>query len=102
VTAESPLLDVPHVRETVAPFDPASLTFPWRHRDARVDSLQSSVMHIVKTTSGCPRAETFSAISRFAREHAGFPAREVHVTARPPVPYVSEPWYCCAEPMESV
>lgn len=102
VTADSPLLDVPHVRETVAPFDPASLTFPWRHRDARVDSLQSSVMHIVKTMSGCPRAETFSAISRFAREHAGFPAREVHVTARPPVPCVSEPWYCCAEPMESV
>ena len=44
VTSGSPLLDLPDIREVVAPFDPASLTWPWRHRDPRVDALQADVM----------------------------------------------------------
>ena len=35
------LLDI---REAVGPFDAASLIFPWRHADLRVDALQASVM----------------------------------------------------------
>ena len=33
VTAESRLLELPDIRELVAPFDPQSLTWPWRHAD---------------------------------------------------------------------
>ena len=52
-------------------------------------------------------ASTASAAHRGVRrdlarraEHAGLPASRRTTTSRAPVPYVSEPWYCCAEPME--
>jgi hypothetical protein len=51
-------------------FDPASLTWPWRHRDPRVDALQQSVMRGVAAKAQARRA----------------------------VPHMTEAWYCCAEP----
>ena len=102
VTSGSPLLDLPDVRQVVAPFDPASLTWPWRHHDVGVDALQKAVMQLVGGESGSPRAQVFGAISALAREHAGLPPARGRATRDTPVPCVSEPWYCCAEPMESV
>ena len=102
VTSGSPLLDLPDIREVVAPFDPASLTWPWRHRDSRVDALQADVMRLVMTSTASARTGVFGAISEVAHEHAGLPASARAVTSRAPVPYVSEPWYCCAEPMETL
>ena len=99
VTAGSPLLDLPEVREVVTAFDPASLTWPWRHRDARVDALQTAVMQLVGSTAEMARPEVFGAISALARAHASLPPKRDRATRRLPVPYVSEPWYCCAEPM---
>ena len=101
VTAESPLLHLPGIQERVTEFEPASLTWPWRHEDHRVDDLQAAVMRIVKSTSGATRGETFDAISRLAREQAGLPIGTRRPTSVTPVPVVSEPWYCCAEPMET-
>lgn len=104
VTSGSPLLDLPGVREVVAPFDPGSLTWPWRHHDARVDALQAAVMQLVGGAPATPRPHVFGAISALAREHAGLhpglSPRRGPATRRGPVPYASEPWYCCAEPME--
>jgi hypothetical protein len=102
VTSGSPLLDLPDVRDVVAPFDPASLTWPWRHDDARIDALQTAVMLLVGGASGSPRSQVFGAISALTRDHAGLPPRRGRVTHHTPVPCVSEPWYCCAEPMESL
>ena len=102
VTSGSPLLELPDIREVVAPFDPASLTWPWRHRDPRVDALQADVMRLVMASTASARTGVFGAISALAHEHAGLPASAGTVTSRPPVPYVSEPWYCCAEPMETL
>jgi radical SAM superfamily enzyme YgiQ (UPF0313 family) len=101
VTAESPLLHLPGIQERVTQFEPASLTWPWRHEDHRVDDLQAAVMRIVKSTSGATRGETVDAISRCAREQAGLPIAMRQPTSRTRVPLVSEPWYCCAEPMET-
>ena len=102
VTSGSPLLDLPDIREVVGPFDPASLTSPWRHGDAGVDALQIAVMELVGSASGSPRAQVFGAISSLAREHAGLPPKRGRAARSAPMPYVSEPWYCCAEPMESL
>ncbi|MBI2829080.1 MAG: radical SAM protein [Acidobacteria bacterium] len=102
VTSGSPLLDLPDVREAVSPFDPASLTWPWRHHDARIDALQAAVMQLVGGASETARWEVFSAISALARAHASLPPGRDRATRRAPVPYVSEPWYCCAEPMENL
>lgn len=102
ITSQSPLLELPDIRRRVIAFDQASLTWPWRHDDPRVDELQAGVMHIVKGASGSSRMDVFAAIAAFARSQAGLPApvpRSAAASRR--VPYVSEPWYCCAEPMEN-
>ena len=102
VTADSPLLELPDVRDRVSAYDPASLTWPWKHHDAGVDALQAAVMEIVKDGAARSRADVFADISAFARAAAGLPARPAALSRGPAVPYVSEPWYCCAEPMEIV
>ena len=70
ITNGSPLLELPDIQAVITSFDPASLTWPWRHRDPRVDALQQSVMRTVGV-----RAQT-----------------------RRAVPHMTEAWYCCAEP----
>ena len=102
VTSGSPLLELSDIRDVVSAFDPASLTWPWRHADPRVDLLQAEVMKLVMTASGAPRGALFDAISSLARGAAGLPTRSSRPPSTMPVPYVSEPWYCCAEPMEAV
>jgi radical SAM superfamily enzyme YgiQ (UPF0313 family) len=102
VTAESPLLELSDVRARVSAYDQASLTWPWRHDDSRVDALQASIMRIVGAGAAAPRAAVFATIVAAARAQAGLPTEPRPIAARRAVPYVSEPWYCCAEPMESV
>ena len=70
ITSGSPLLELPDIQAVITEFDPASLTWPWRHRDPRVDALQRSVMQSVSAKSKARRA----------------------------VPHMTEAWYCCAEP----
>ena len=100
VTAESPLLELPDIAAVVQPFDPTSLTWPWTHPDPRVDAMHAGVMRIVRDTGNAPRADIFDAISTLAREALGLsPAARVDRGASAG-PRVTEPWYCCAEPME--
>jgi radical SAM superfamily enzyme YgiQ (UPF0313 family) len=100
VTAESRLLELPDVRALVEPFDPQSLTWPWRHADPRVDELQRNVMGIVSARSNASRGEIFEAIKGPAKAEAiNGPAKAGHYV-RPIPPFVTEAWYCCAEPMD--
>jgi hypothetical protein len=93
VTAESRLLELPDMRDHVEPFDAQSLLFPWRHSDPRVDELQPAAMRIAGA-SPAPRGELFEQIRALAtgsgqprpRQNGGCP------------PYMTEGWYCCAEP----
>jgi radical SAM superfamily enzyme YgiQ (UPF0313 family) len=101
VTAGSPLLELPGIRAAAGAFDPASLTWPWRHADPGVDALQSEVMQAASAASALSRSEAFEAIVRLARDRSGLAPKSRTRAVRTPVPCVSEPWYCCAEPMES-
>jgi radical SAM superfamily enzyme YgiQ (UPF0313 family) len=109
VTAQSALLELPDLRARLEPFDAASLTWPWRHGDPRVDALQRDVMAIVASMAASSRSAAFAAIAALARERAGLPARSApdrsagcstasccHAPAG--VPHMTEAWYCCAEP----
>jgi radical SAM superfamily enzyme YgiQ (UPF0313 family) len=109
VTAESKLLELPDIRDAVEPFDPASLTWPWRHPDTRVDALQTAVMRIAGMR--IPRTEAFAAIARTAYAAAGLtrglaqsltpgltPNLTPGLTPGLTPPYMTEGWYCCAEP----
>jgi hypothetical protein len=98
VTAESALLELPDVSALVAPFDATSLTWPWRHADPCVDTLQRDLMALVSAKAGEPRGLVFEAIERLARGDAapapGHQPPSMHVVP----PYLTEGWYCCAEP----
>jgi radical SAM superfamily enzyme YgiQ (UPF0313 family) len=100
VTAESPMLELPDIAAVVEPFDATSLTWPWAHPDPRVDALHQAVMRIVRDGGNAPRGEVFEAISALARETLGRSAPPRVHRAGTAGPRVTEPWYCCAEPME--
>jgi radical SAM superfamily enzyme YgiQ (UPF0313 family) len=94
VTAESKLLELPDIRDLVDPFDAQSLTFPWRHADPRVDELQRAIMTLVSESNHVSRSDLFDRIRILATGRSGHPARATRVTP----PYMTEGWYCCAEP----
>ena len=95
----SRLLELAEVRTLANTFDPKTLSFPWSHPDPDVDALQHDVAAIVGKRLTSNRQEAFAAISALAHTRAG-------IAGSPPafssgsksVPYVDEPWYCCAEP----
>jgi radical SAM superfamily enzyme YgiQ (UPF0313 family) len=99
----SKLLDLPEVVELVEPFDQEKLFYPWAHPDPRVDELQQEIFTLVQKGMGLTRAELFEQVLRAAAEKAGrrIDAADLAVVAGAvPVPQLSEPWYCCAEPTE--
>jgi hypothetical protein len=95
----SKVLALEEVRAVVEGFDPVTLTHRWSHPDPRVDELQRDIAALVGVRVGTDRPAVFDEISVQAHARAGLARR----AARPPisrtrVPYLSEPWYCCAEP----
>jgi hypothetical protein len=98
----SKLLELDEVRALIGRFDPATLTYPWRHADSRVDDLQREIASLVGIKSGGDRLALFGEASSLAHARAGVPkairASASHSSARIGVPYLNEPWYCCAEP----
>jgi radical SAM superfamily enzyme YgiQ (UPF0313 family) len=97
----SRLLDLPGFREWLQPFDPALLGYPWCHDHSGVDALQTRILDGIAAAerAGWSRRTIFTAVWQWAHEAAGSVApslRDAHFGA--PVPHLSEPWYCCAEP----
>ncbi|HVA94331.1 MAG TPA: CUAEP/CCAEP-tail radical SAM protein [Candidatus Dormibacteraeota bacterium] len=104
IPAGSRLLDLPDARARVGAFDSAALVYPWKHEDARVDALARAISDLVQRGDALKlsRTEIFSHIRRAAKAAAGDRAPLGVAPAVPhgtPVPYLDEPWYCCAEPM---
>ncbi|MCC7415842.1 MAG: radical SAM protein [Acidobacteria bacterium] len=93
----SRLLELPEVRDLAGAFDTQTLTYRWTHADPRVDALQRDVAAIVGVRLAGGRREIFNEIGALAHERAGL--RFAPVTGPDaPIPLLSEPWYCCAEP----
>jgi hypothetical protein len=91
----SPLLTLDEFRPFLGAFDASTLTYRWRHPDARVDDVHREVSTIVGARLTADRAETFDEIRALAHTRAGAtrpsprPMRD-----RATVPYLNEPWYC--------
>ncbi len=98
----SKLLELPQVQTLVAPFDHAALCYPWTHPDPAMDRLQADVLQLVSSQArklersvlfehvwSLAHSETRPAV-QLRRTQAGAGAR----MAKPPVPQLSEPWYC--------
>jgi radical SAM superfamily enzyme YgiQ (UPF0313 family) len=101
IPAGSRLLELPEVNSFVGEFDPQSLVFPWQHRDSRMDALSAEIQSIAATADAqkLSRSAAFGKIWRAAHAAAGLAAPVLAEPCRSiPVPFLSEPWYCCAEP----
>jgi radical SAM superfamily enzyme YgiQ (UPF0313 family) len=96
------LLQLPGFKEKLMAFDPRLLGYPWAHSDPRVDRLQQDLQTLVARSEkkNLPRREVFAAVWRAAHETAQRPLPEIDGPLGSPIPRMSEPWYCCAEPTD--
>ena len=98
VTWASRLLELDEIRSSVGPFDATTLTYPWQHRDPRVDILQQQVMDLAGVTLTRPRDAAFAAVRELAplARGASRPSRKFDLVlpSRSSIPYMNEPWYC--------
>jgi len=92
------LLKLPELRSRLDAYDPATLAYQWRHDDPRVDALHREVTALVGTRQTADRRAIFDEIRALAHERAGLPRPDPVAGTSGPVPYMNEPWYCCAEP----
>ncbi len=103
IPSGSKLLELPDMR--VEEFDPAALSWRWRHPDPEMDTLCSDLQKLVGLGDrmGASRAQIFGMIWERA---FGEPASEPRPGGSAisgistPVPRLTEAWYCCAEPAE--
>ncbi|MGB7217589.1 MAG: radical SAM protein, partial [Vicinamibacterales bacterium] len=95
----SRLLELEEFRQRIGRFDPATLTYRWSNADPRVEELHRDVTALVGARPTAARGAVFDEISALAHARAGTAQRpRPRVGSGHPVPYLSEPWYCCAEP----
>jgi hypothetical protein len=82
------------IRSRLGPFDPDSLTYPWKHADSAMDSLSARIFSVVAALqkAGRTRHEVFSAIWECA--HGELVPDSFLLPHRVEVPYLDEPWYC--------
>jgi Radical SAM superfamily len=101
IPAGSRMLELEEIRRAIGPFDPQSLVYPWRHSDSRVDALSETVQQIAAAADHdkVSRATAFERIWIAAHRAEGIdPPALSHAQSVRAVPFLSEPWYCCAEP----
>jgi radical SAM superfamily enzyme YgiQ (UPF0313 family) len=98
----SRILELEDVRRMVRPFDPQSLAYPWKNADPRLDTISETVQGIAAAAERQKesRPVTFERIWNAAHAAAGTPAPRLNLSSQSQsgVPFLSEPWYCCAEP----
>jgi radical SAM superfamily enzyme YgiQ (UPF0313 family) len=100
----SRLLELNEVQALVGGFDAQSLVYPWKNADPRLDELSERVQAIAAEADRKKetRSQAFEKIWRAAHHAAGIAAPDLQLAAgnSSPVPFLSEPWYCCAEPTQ--
>jgi len=100
----SRMLELEEVRGMVGLFDPQSLAYPWKNTDPRLDALSETVQKIAAAAERQKesRPSTFERIWKAAHAAAGLPVPQLNLSAQSQVgvPFLSEPWYCCAEPTQ--
>ena len=104
VPAGSKLLELPDFDTLIGAFDAKLLGYPWRNPDGRVDDLQREIQALVAAAekANTPRVEIFEKIWQMAHAAANKTAPSlVGRDLGQPIPHMSEPWYCCAEPTEA-
>jgi radical SAM superfamily enzyme YgiQ (UPF0313 family) len=98
IPAGSRLLELEEICERIGPFDERALVHPWVHSDPDVDALARDVLATVRRSlsDGGGHAAAFGRVWDLvsARTDAGDMPAFDRLAKRPPVPYLTEPWYC--------
>ncbi len=104
IPSGSKLLELPGFQALIGAFDPKLLGYPWHNPDPRVDALQREIQTYVAEAekTNIPRRAIFEHIWVLAHTASGQAAPALgHADLGQPIPHMSEPWYCCAEPTEA-
>jgi hypothetical protein len=94
------VLDVDDIAPYLGDYNSESLSYSWAPGDPAMDELQSSLAAIAESgaSSGEPIAVTFDRMRQVVSGGTAPTVSSCCVTERP---RMSEPWFCCAEPMEN-
>ena len=93
----SRMLDDPDCARRLGPFSEDLLGYPWAHEDPGVDALQREIQQIAGANND--RHQQFHQIWQRAHSAAGLTAPPWSPSGAIVPPHLSEPWYCCAEPV---
>lgn len=98
IPAGSRLMELEEIRSLVDAYQPDALAHTWQHPERTVDRLAARLLQLVDSEQkrGASWTECFAAI--WAEAGGGEPA-PVLLPEQRRAPRLSEPWYCCAEPM---
>ena len=101
----SRILELDEMADHLGGFDAEKLSYAWTPADPRADRLQAKVREAVQQgeREGAGRRATFQRVWELAQAACGrtAPALPPARADSRPVPAMSEPWYCCAEPTEN-
>jgi hypothetical protein len=112
IPAGSRLLELPDTHHYLRGFDPGALCYRWAHPDAKIEQLQQRLFALVAdaVAQDLPRGEIFRKVcaetavladSDQRERLAGLcPAVPTQTGTAETVPHLTEPWYCCAEPVD--
>ena len=92
----SRLLELDEVQAVIRAFDEPALLYRWQHPDPEVDALAAQALRIA--ASHGTRREIFGYLWNLVNERP-LP-EDFYQSPGAAVPYMDEPWFCCAEPTE--
>ena len=106
IPSGSKLLELPEIQNVIRGFDDASLCYRWDHEDSSMDELWNQIRQLIRKSEvqSLNRNQIFSAIWRLS-DPSKFGGDRIISDLNSPlpytaIPYLSEDWYCCAEPNE--
>jgi radical SAM superfamily enzyme YgiQ (UPF0313 family) len=92
----SRLLELADVQAVLRAFDEPALLYRWQHPDPQVDALAAQALRVAASHGS--RREIFGYLWNLVGDRP-LP-EDFYLAPRTAIPYMDEPWFCCAEPTE--
>jgi hypothetical protein len=90
------LLELEDIQAVIRTFDEPALLYRWQHDDPEVDALAAQALRIAASRGS--RREVFACLWNLVGDRP-LP-EDFYLSSPAAIPYMDEPWFCCAEPTE--
>ncbi|HTC88441.1 MAG TPA: CUAEP/CCAEP-tail radical SAM protein [Bryobacteraceae bacterium] len=90
------LLELEDIQAVIRTFDEPALLYRWQHADPEVDVLAAQALRIAASRGS--RREIFGCLWNLVGDRS-LP-EDFYLSSPATIPYMDEPWFCCAEPTE--